>query len=155
MNYNNNKPPRANGRNIILFVLVAALVSMGIIYMKRSSAEQKTLAAPAAAGQQQQIAVPDTTTEPGSVPLTPDTVQPTALPDTILGKDKRNPYEAGNEDGYAAGCDDGAAGNERASYDETNNFATAAEKQRYAQGYREGYQKGFEDGKQGKQFNIQ
>lgn len=155
MNYNNSKDPKANGKKIAVFVLVAALVSIGIVYMKHSSGEPKTLDATSQAAQNRQVAVPDTTTEPGTVPQTPDTVQPTALPDTLLGKDKRNPYEAGNEDGYAAGCDDGAAGNERASYDETNNFATSAEKQRYAQGYREGYQKGFEDGKQGKQFNIQ
>ncbi len=155
MNYNNSKDPKANGKKIVLLVVVALLVSAGIVYMKRSAGEQKTLDMTTSAAQSRQVAVPDTTTEPGTVPQTPDTVQPAALPDTLLGKDKRDPYEAGNEDGYAAGCDDGAAGHERVSYDETNNFATSAEKQRYAQGYREGYQKGFEDGKLGKQFNIQ
>ena len=69
-------------------------------------------------------------------------------------KDKRNPYEAGYDDGYAAGCDDGAAGTDHASYDETNNFALPAEKQNYVKGYREGYAKGYDDGRQGKQFNI-
>lgn len=154
MNYNNNGPT-PNKWKIISLILFCLLVVIGIIYMKRSSATQKQLLAPGRTDTtQQQIAVPDTTVDPGILPQTPDTLVPSQLPDTILGRDKRNPYEAGYDDGYATGCDDGAANTERANYDDTSTFATPTEKANYARGYREGYTKGFDDGREGKQFNI-
>lgn len=82
--------------------------------MKRSSGEQKQLIPIGATdSSHMQVAVPDTTIDPGTLPQVSDTVQPSQLPDTILGKDKRDPYEAGYDDGYAAGCDDGAAHTEK------------------------------------------
>lgn len=154
MNYNN----KLNGQNrwrTFSLVLLCLLVVISIIYMKRSSGKQKQLIPIGATdSSHMQVAVPDTTIDPGTLPQVSDTVQPSQLPDTILGKDKRDPYEAGYDDGYAAGCDDGAAHTEKANYDETNNFATATEKQNYVRGYREGYSQGYEDGRNGKQFNI-
>lgn len=144
-----------NRKRTLLFILVCAVVVVGILYMKKSTSDHQNLPADAdTTGAGHQVAVPDTSVDPTVLPATPDTVTPTALPDTILGRDKRSPYEAGYEDGYATGCDDGATGQEKATYDESSNFATEAERQTYAGGYREGYAKGFEDGKQGKQFNI-
>ena len=154
MNYNN----KSNGQNrwrTFSLVLLCLLVVISIIYMKRSSGEQKQLIPIGATdSSHMQVAVPDTPIDPDTLPPVSDTVQPSQLPDTILGKDKRDPYEAGYDDGYAAGCDDGAAHTEKANYDETNNFATATEKQNYVRGYREGYSQGYEDGRNGKQFNI-
>lgn len=154
MNYNNQSDGQNRWRTLSI-VLICLLVVIGIIYMKQSSGEEKQLFPPGATDSaHMQVAVPDTTIDPGTLPQVSDTVQPSQLPDTILGKDTRNPYEAGYDDGYAAGCDDGASHNDKASYDETNNFATSAEKQNYVRGYREGYAQGLEDGKNGKQFNI-
>ena len=62
--------------------------------------------------------------------------------------------EAGYEDGYAAGCDDGANDTPRATYDETNNFVGRKERQDYVRGYREGYAVGLEDGVSEQQFGI-
>lgn len=100
------------------------------------------------------VAIPDTTLEPGLLPASADTVT-SALADTILGLDRRDPYEAGYEDGYAAGCDDGEADTEGALFDESCHFSSTSAKERYAEGYREGYEKGFEDGRLGHQFHIQ
>lgn len=154
MNY--NKLPQSQNRwKIISIVLFCILIVIGIIYMKQSSGEQRQLTAPGSAGSSQsQVAVPDTSVDPDVLPSTPDTIITSQLPDTLLGKDKRNPYEAGYDDGYAAGCDDGAAHTERATYDDTNSFSSPNEKQQYVKGYREGYAKGYDDGRQGKQFNI-
>ena len=153
MNYNKypQSPNRWRAVSIVLFCL---LVVIGIIYMKHASGEQKLLVPSGTSDTAHQVAVPDTTIAPEVMPQTSDTVQPTQLPDTILGRDTRSPYEAGYDDGYAAGCDDGAAKADHATYDETNNFATKPEQQNYVRGYREGYAKGYDNGRQGKQFNI-
>lgn len=154
MNYNNHNNQDNRWRTVAIFC-ICLLVIVGIVYMKHSSNEQKlysTLHSPDSS--HQQVAIPDTTIDPTTLPQSADTVVTTQLPDTILGKDTRNPYEAGYDDGYASGCDDGAAGTNHASYDETSSFSTNAERQNYAKGYREGYAKGYEDGRQGKQFNI-
>lgn len=154
MNYNNHNNPNNRTRTIVVLILSVLLIA-GIVYMKHSQNEQKQYAGMRGTDStHQQVAIPDTTIDPDVLPPLPDTIQPAHLPDTILGKDTRNPYEAGYDDGYATGCDDGAAGTNKASYDETNSFSTNTEKQNYVNGYREGYAKGFEDGKQGKQFNI-
>ena len=153
MNYNKypQSPNRWRAVSIVLFCL---LVVIGIIYMKHSSGEQKLLVPSGTSDTAHQVAVPDTTIAPEVMPQTSDPVPPTQLPATILGRDTRSPYEAGYDDGYAAGCDDGAAKADHATYDETNNFATKPEQQNYVRGYREGYAKGYDNGRQGKQFNI-
>lgn len=154
MNYNKLPDSEHRWRNIAIF-LFCVLVLIGIVYMKQATGEQKSLNSGEAGGAASKaVAVPDTTMEPGLLPVSADTIVPSVLPDTVLGKDKRDPYEAGYEDGYTAGCDDGALDQDSATYDETSGFQSESERQNYTRGYREGYAKGLEDGKQGKQFNI-
>lgn len=153
MNYNENKQSQKQWR-VAVILIVALLIVGGIIYLKRSSSVPSEQGAPNGSSPSSSVAVPDTTVEPGVLPQVGDSVEVSVLPDTLLGKDHRNPYEAGYEDGYATGCDDGAAGTERASYDETSYFRTQTERNNYARGYREGYEKGYADGTQGNQFNI-
>lgn len=69
-----------------------------------------------------------------------------SLPDTIMGTDARDVADAGYEDGYWAGYDDAHLGQERASYDESCTFPTAADRAKYARNYREGYQEGWQTG---------
>lgn len=98
------------------------------------------------------VVVPDTTIDAGTLPSSSDSFA--VAPTDSIGKDRRPPFEAGDEDGYLAGMDDGAAHTPRASYDESNGFKTIDERTAYVRGYREGYAKGFEDGSKGRQFNI-
>ena len=152
----NNDPLSQKRKRSFLLIMGCILVVAGIIFLKNSVSDPKPVSPgggdPSASSHP--VAVPDTTVDPGVIPQTSDTVESYELPDTLLGRDKRSPYEAGYEDGYAAGCDDGATGKDHATYDETSNFATSADRHTYTEGYREGYAKGVEDGKQGKQFNI-
>ena len=98
------------------------------------------------------VACPDTTIDATYLPILRDTVN-VALSDSIT-RDTRGAYEAGSEDGYLAGMDDGATQHPHASYDTSNAFTKPKDKAAYVRGYGEGYQKGFEDGAKGKQFNI-
>lgn len=151
-NKSNQQP---NQFKTIIILLLCIFVVLGIVYTKRSSTDEKSLNTPSVTNNaNRQVAKPDTTADPTVLPPAPDTVERYVLPDTLLGRDKRKPYEAGYEDGYATGCDDGALGQENATYDETSNFRTPSERQTYSEGYREGYAKGYEDGLHGKQFNI-
>lgn len=156
MNYNHMPHPHHRRRTLLMLVLTVAIVLV-IVYLKQSASREKTLRTanglPATAATRP-VAVPDTTVAPDILPAAPDTAAPSVLPDTLLGKDRRDPYEAGYEDGYGSGSDDGAARQPRASYDETSSFRSAREKQKYAEGYAEGYAKGYEDGEQKRQFNI-
>lgn len=153
---NNDKMPNSRQtRKVLAFVLFCLVIVGGIVYMKRTTTSGDTLEAdPTDTDSGHAVAVPDTTAAPGTLPAEVDTVVPSVLPDTLLGRDKRPPYEAGYEDGYSTGCDDGAAKQEHAGYDESNNFNTPADREAYVRGYREGYAKGYEDGMSGKQFNI-
>lgn len=139
---------------MLLVVALCFLAVGATIYLKTSTGDAKNLQATTTDSTNMGgVAVPDTTVDPNVIPTEPDTI-PSVLPDTILGRDKREPYEAGYEDGYAAGCDDGAANANHASYDEESSYSQKADKDKYVKGYQEGYAKGFDDGKQGKQFNI-
>lgn len=152
---NHNHPQNRNNRwrNLSL-VLLSLLIVGGIVYMKQTSNAEKTWnSTPIHDTIYQQVAIPDTTLAPETVPAA-DTIPPYTLPDTVLGRDPRNPYEAGYEDGYAAGCDDGAVRTPNATYDESSSFRTASERQNYAKGYAEGYDKGYHDGENNRQFNI-
>lgn len=137
---------------VVLLILAGVAIVGGIIFMK--TAADRPVASDAD-GQQthtKAVAIPDTSTHATDMQLPSETIS-VAMPDTI-GKDKRPAYEAGYEDGYLSGIDDGSQGAERATYDESNTFPTTAEQSSYVRGYREGYAKGFEDGENGKQFNI-
>ena len=152
MNY--NKMQENNRWKMVLILALCFLAVGATIYLKMSTGEAKNLRAPGEKDSSlMQVAVPDTTVDPTVMPTTTDTVT-SVLSDTILGRDKRDPYDGGYEDGYAAGCDDGASNANRASYDEESSYQQETDRQKYTEGYREGYSKGFEDGKQGKQFNI-
>ena len=95
MNYNNSSQPRNRWR-VILFIIGCLLVVCGIVYMKKSSTGQKLLSTPLQADTaSRRIAIPDTTVAPDLLPPTADSLDFSVLPDTLLGKDKRNPYEAG------------------------------------------------------------
>lgn len=143
-------------KNILLAVL--CLVAVVTIILLKIGDTGGTHAGKAAAKRAVPVAVPDTTL-PSSVKsdsATYGTHAAQLLPDSLLlEKDRRPAYEAGYEDGYLAGLDDGAASAPQASYDETSTFPSAAERKRYAEGYREGYAEGLENGKSGKQFNIE
>ncbi len=154
MNY--NKKGQKGHLRIAIVILLGVSLTVGIILLKTKSRSVPEETAPGigAGDAPAQVAVPDTTTESGSLPATPDTVAASVLPDTLIGRDERSPYEAGYEDGYAAGCDDGADGAEEASYDDSSSFSSAAERATYAKGYKEGYAQGYEDGREGEQFNI-
>ncbi len=152
MNYNNKQE---KNRWKMVVVILLCIVAVGVtVFLKTSTGETKNLHAVGEADSaEQKVAIPDTTADSTLIPVTADSIS-TALPDTILGRDKRNPYEGGYEDGYASGCDDGAAGTKNASYDEECSYTKTSDRQNYVKGYREGYTKGFDDGQHGKQFNI-
>lgn len=152
MNYNNKQE---KNRWKMVVVILLCIVAVGVtVFLKTSTGETKSLHAVGEADSaEQKVAIPDTTADSTLIPVTADSIS-TALPDTILGRDKRNPYEGGYEDGYASGCDDGAVGTKNASYDEECSYTKTSDRQNYVKGYREGYAKGFDDGQHGKQFNI-
>lgn len=145
--------PQNKGHYFIWLILIAAL-AVGIVFLKKTGADDRNLRREKKSVDTASVARPDTTLDSGVVlPPVNDTVM-SPLPDTLLGRDRRNPYEAGYEDGYAAGCDDGANDTPRATYDETNNFVGRKERQDYVRGYREGYAVGLEDGVSEQQFGI-
>ncbi len=152
MNYNNKQD---KNRWKMVIVVLLCIIAVGItVFLKTSTSETKNLHAMGEADSTElKVAIPDTTADSTLLPSSTDSIS-TELPDTLLGRDKRNPYEGGYEDGYAAGCDDGAADAKRASYDEECSYVKTADRENYVKGYREGYAKGFDDGKHGKQFNI-
>lgn len=145
--------PQNKGHYFIWLILIAAL-AVGIVFLKKMGGDDRNLRREKKSVDTASVARPDTTLDSGVVlPPVNDTVM-SPLPDTLLGRDRRNPYEAGYEDGYAAGCDDGANDTPRATYDETNNFVGRKERQDYVRGYREGYAVGLEDGVSEQQFGI-
>ena len=145
--------PQNKGHYSIWLILIAVL-AVGIVFLKKTGGDDRNLRREKKSVDTASVARPDTTLDSGVVlPPVNDTVM-SPLPDTLLGRDRRNPYEAGYEDGYAAGCDDGANDTPRATYDETNNFVGRKERQDYVRGYREGYAVGLEDGVSEQQFGI-
>lgn len=147
-----NKKNPDNRLRSLLFLLLGIAVTLAIIFLKKASEKTADDSSDSIRPETSSPSVPDTTMDTAFLTAPAETIS-IALPDTI-GKDKRPAAEAGFEDGYLSGMDDGAVGEERASYDESNNFPTRTEREAYVKGYREGYAKGFEDGSKGKQFNI-
>lgn len=143
-----------NKGNYFIWLILIAVLAVGIVFLKKTGGDDRNLRREKKSADTASVARPDTTLDSGVVlPPVNDTVM-SPLPDTLLGRDRRNPYEAGYEDGYAAGCDDGANDTPRATYDETNNFVGRKERQDYVRGYREGYAVGLEDGVSEQQFGI-
>lgn len=138
-------------RTALLCLAVVIAMTAIIILSKRAAGTDAPATLPADSSAMP-VARPDTAA-PAGYPAAETESIAVALPDTI-GKDRRPAAEAGYEDGYFSGMDDGATGHERATYDETSTFPTRAERERYAENYRKGYADGWEDGRSGKQFNI-
>lgn len=63
-----------------------------------------------------------------------------------MSVDQRLPSDAGYEDGYFAGLQDGLDDMERASYDDSSKFPTAEQRSNYTDSYKRGYAQGFTDG---------
>ena len=141
-----------NRKQVFAVVIIVALIVGAIIYMKYASDQQENNRMEKADSTASSVAIPDVDTVNTDLPTVVETVS-VAMPDTV-GRDKRPPYEAGYEDGYFSGMDDGAEKKEKASYDPSSAFPTAEARKKYSQGYDEGYAKGFEDGKNGTQFNM-
>ena len=92
----------------------------------------------------QRMASPDTTTAPAENAPTFDTTTEQST-DTV-SVDQRLPSDAGYEDGYFAGLQDGLDDMERASYDDSSKFPTAEQRSNYTDAYKRGYAQGFADG---------
>lgn len=147
MKRDNNRKPR----RLVPFLLAVLAVLAAVVYMKMKVNTPPTPSGSIDRHEEAPVATPDTSTPP-SLPTPPETIS-IVRPDTTV-RDSRPPYEAGYEDGYLNGMDDGADNRPRATYDETSLFPSAGERAAYIEGYREGYARGFDDGLHKRQFNI-
>lgn len=145
----------------VLFAMVLVITAVALISLKQLTNDGPlTPEGLAARDSLQNIAHPDTTEAPDTTPApavttpAPQGGAPNAPADSLTTTDVRTPIDAGYEDGYYAGIIDGVAGEERASYDETSQFPTPAQRQSYTDAYRRGYAQGFEDGLSGKEFSV-
>lgn len=158
-----NNEPKSRTQTIIrvvLFAMVLVITAVALISLKQLTNDGPlTPEGLAARDSLQNIAHPDTTEAPGSTPVpataVPNTQGTVDTPaDSLTTTDVRTPIDAGYEDGYYAGIIDGVAGEERASYDESSQVPTPAQRQSYTDSYRRGYAQGFEDGLAGKEFSV-
>lgn len=135
----------------VLFIVIV-LIAIGLIgFLKRSTDVPLTPEHAARRDSLSRMAKPDTT-------FTPDedtSIQTSPYPTTTdsVSMDLRVPSDAGYQDGYYAGLQDGISGDERASYDETSQFPTPAQRRNYAEAYRRGYLQGFADGQEGREYD--
>lgn len=136
-----------------LFVLIVLGAVALIVYMKRSTDQPLTPEQVTLRDSLQRIATPDTTLSPEdnadshAPALTPSPDSSPTAPDSLdTSMDVRSPTDAGYEDGYFTGLDDGISGRERFSYDESSQFPTPAQRRNYTEAYRRGYEQGFRDG---------
>ena len=129
---------------VIWSLLLSLLVVFAIIYFKLRAddmpIDNKTEVLP--------VAVPDTTSTIEM--MVEEYVTDTLVSVQNLGTDTRSAMEAGDEDGYWDGWYDGAETGKRSRYDENSSFASATDRQIYAENYREGYAKGFAESTQQK-----
>lgn len=128
----------------VLFIAVVLLAVGIIVYLKRSTDVPLTPEGMAARDSVQRMASPDTTTAPAENAPTLDTTTEQST-DTV-SVDQRLPSDAGYEDGYFAGLQDGLDDMERASYDDSSKFPTAEQRSNYTDSYKRGYAQGFTDG---------
>ena len=144
--------PKSNSPRIfiLLMLLLTALILWAIVLLKSKSDASSPLVIEEK--RDRAIVVPDTSIDLQTLPLVADTT--TSIVPEEVSRDTRTPYEAGYEDGYLAGIDDGAAHEDYTQYDEDSSFPTPSERETYSKGYRDGYAKGLADGKHGKQFGI-
>lgn len=128
----------------ILFIAVVIIAVAVIVYLKRSTDVPLTPEGIAARDSVQRMASPDTTSTPAENAPTLDSSTEQAS-DTV-SIDQRLPSDAGYEDGYFAGLQDGLDDMERASYDDSSKFPTAEQRSNYTDAYKRGYAQGFADG---------
>ena len=128
----------------ILFIAVVIIAVAVIVYLKRSTDVPLTPEGIAARDSVQRMASPDTTSTPAENAPTLDSTTEQAS-DTV-SVDQRLPSDAGYEDGYFAGLQDGLDDMERASYDDSSKFPTAEQRSNYTDAYKRGYAQGFSDG---------
>lgn len=126
---------------IFVALLVAAAVAL-IIFLKNSSTRSLDVDGYFRTPADTVVATPSV----GGDTLAQDNATEIVVPDTILGTDARDVSDAGYEDGYWAGYDDAHLGDERASYDESSNFPSPADRRKYTVSYRAGYQDGWQTG---------
>ena len=122
----------------ILFIAVVLLAVGIIIFLKHSSDVPLTPEGFAARDSIQRMATPDTTTAPIEDFTSTDT--DSSLPTDTVSMDLRLPSDAGYEDGYFAGLQDGLDDMERASYDDTSKVPTEAQRRNYNEAAKGGYQ---------------
>lgn len=140
-NSNNNSQ---NGSPLASIIVVALLVGLAvalIVFLKNATNRDLDSDGYFKTASDSTIAEPDLDKESKN-----SGIIEASLPDTIMGTDARDVADAGYEDGYWAGYDDAHLGQERASYDESCTFPTAADRAKYARNYREGYQEGWQTG---------
>ena len=140
----------------VLIIACCAAAITGIVILKTASDERSTAMIAARNYLHQKknsktdsllnVAVPDTIGDASALPFVPDTIPP-ALPDSI-GKDIRPVENAGEEDGYIAGYDDGILDRRNHRFDDSSTFKSAAERNAYAKGYAKGYNNGFAEAKE-------
>lgn len=134
---------------IVLFTLIILSAIGLVIYLKRSTDVPLSPLHGFGRDSSLQLATPDTTIAPdrssGSFHTAP------VVPTDSVTMDLRVPSDAGYEDGYFAGLEDGVNGDERASYDESSQFPNPAQRRNYAEAYRRGYAQGFADGSAGRE----
>ena len=137
-----------------LFLVFAALLIAGIVALKMAADPTATEAEGDASGRRQSLmARPDTSVAADAAVPESETF---ASPADSLSVDTRPCADAGYEDGYLQGMDDGALGLERGEgYDDSSAFPARRQREEYAAAYREGYANGYADGRAGRQFNIE
>ncbi len=136
-----------------VFIGIGVLIAVAIILLKTLS--NKPAPGPVASDSTNVItASPELPTDESSEAANPTDSLPAVIASDTIGVDSRPPYEAGNEDGYNNGLDDGHAKKYKLSYDESNAFKKRNDARKYIEGYREGYEKGYKDGVQGNEFNL-
>lgn len=131
----------------LLFVALLLLAAGLIVFLKRSTDVPLTPDDMARRDSVRRMATPDTAVDHSLPVAAPDTVAPDAAPDT---EDTRDPATAGYDDGYTCGLNDGINDDERAFYDESSQYPSAADRRSYADAYRRGYAAGFADGQRHK-----
>ena len=147
MKENNN---RYDWSGWLLAAAMGLLIVGLIVFMKSNAALPGPLSAHSTS---RQVAKPDTSLG-SEAPIVLEREAVEAPPADTVEVDRRPPAEAGYEDGYFAGTDDGSLGQERASYDESSRFPRSRDREVYAESYRRGYADGLRDGRDGKQFGF-
>ena len=129
----------------LLFVLLLVVAGGLIFFLKRSTDVPLTPEGLAGRDSTRHMAVPDTL---DNAPASPAEAPAESTPaEDVSPAPDRDPAEAGYDDGYLSGNTDGMNNDERATYDESSQYPSAADRQTYAAAYRRGYAAGFADGR--------